>query len=203
MELILIFVVVSGLVGWAVYHVLNRRLPPMEMTLDKPERDQVLTTYGYDYRTKAYKAWMSPMIDIPSTQERMDAYFVAERIAALDYTCLSEAREAEFKLASTLIRQGWKVRLIDAPEFLKHYPYWMREAGFHVKNRSEIQDQMFSTSIDPVTGREFRGRLRRDLSQKVKYRERQVAEKERKVAEEKEFEETMRPLPNWTRKNRQ
>ena len=43
-------------------------------SLEKPAHNDVYIGTGYDYKTKSYRIWMSPMMELPYTQERFDAY---------------------------------------------------------------------------------------------------------------------------------
>lgn len=165
-------------------------LKPPTFGLTPPGRDRVIIAYGYDYVTKSYRIWMSPLIKLPSTQEQMDAYLLAERITAGEYSdrpgCVPFVEEAK----EELLAAGWGVTEVDPPKLLKSLPYWVREAGGDMRNRDENKDRMFWEKGDHAP-------LNRDLRERLRSEREAGKRRKRQAREDAEFKKAMEPQPDW------
>ena len=155
-------------------------------SLEKPAHNDVYIGTGYDYKTKSYRIWMSPMMELPYTQERFDAYLEAEEIASVEYTNDGITALKTSLIQKILSKEGWRVHRVDPPILLEHLPHWVREAGGEMKKRDTLKDSV----IWAMRGKDFV--LRDDLKRKVEGRD-------RRAKQNAEFNRTMQPVPDWAR----
>ena len=189
-------------IGVGMLKIMSKILPqPRHIYLPPLDIDKVAIASGYDYQTKCYKVWLSPITSLPSTQELTDAYIVAEETLATEneYTSLTEAYSVSSDIIWWLERAGWRVIWIEkTPLFLENLPDWVREAG------GEIHRRDFSKDLYAWEHRHEQQPLRRDLQVRVEEKERklqvQVEERIRKAIEDREFKKAMRSEPDWVRK---
>ena len=174
---------------------------PRSPDMDIPKSDEVVMSWGYDYQSQSYKIWMSPIVNLPSTRERMDVYMVVEEAIAGEYTSRQESYQDAQRANKKLRSVGWKVTEVDSPKLLKHLPHWVREAGGTMLNRDESKDERYNAdywrrwddTLGAALGMDTSDRtflLRKDLQAKVRERERQALE-------EAEFEKVMKAQPDW------
>ena len=78
---------------------------------------------GYDYKTESYRIWMSPMMELPYTQERFDAYLEAEEIASVEYTNDGITALKTSLIQKILSKEGWRVHRVDPPILLERLPH--------------------------------------------------------------------------------
>ena len=161
---------------------------PTPESLERPAHNDVYVATGYDYKTRSYRIWMSPMMELPYTQERFDAYLEAKEIASVEYTDDGTTSVKTGLIQKTLKEEGWRVHVVDPPELLAHLPGWVKESGGEMKNRDALKDAM----VWAMRGRKMR--LRKDLQHKVD-------ERDRRARQDAEFNRAMRPLPDWVKKS--
>ena len=80
-------------------------------SLERPAHNEVYVATGYDYKTRSYRIWMSPMMELPYTQERFDAYLEAQEIASVEYTDDGTTSVKTGLIQKTLKKEGWRVHL--------------------------------------------------------------------------------------------
>ena len=185
--LIVLAIALVALSVWLFMRAFSRMSSHPE-TLEKPAHNDVYIAAGYDYKTRSYRIWMSPMMELPYTQERFDAYLEAQEIASVEYTDDGIASAKISLIQKTLNREGWRVHVVAPPELLAHLPGWVKESGGEMRNRDALKDAM----IWAMRGRKMK--LRKDLQRKVD-------ERARREKQDAEFDRAMRPLPGWFRES--
>ncbi len=185
--LIIVAIALFALSVWLFMRAFSRMSSRPE-SLEKPAHNDVYIATGYDYKTRSYRIWMSPMMELPYTRERFDAYLEAQEIASVEYTDDSITSVKTSLIQKILNKEGWRVHPVDSPELLSHLPGWIKESGGEMKNRDELKDGMIWAM------RGMKMKLRKDLQRKVD-------ERERRARQDAEFDRAMRPLPGWVRES--
>ena len=119
---------------------LKRRGSGPGLRLTRPTAGEVYLSSGYDYETRSYKMWMSPLFDLPDKQEQMDAYLALEPVLQTQFFDQPATEAATVEARAKLEAAGWSVMWASPPDLLVELPSWMRSLGHDMKDRDERKD---------------------------------------------------------------
>ena len=216
--------VITGIIVGLIASIYNYKIK-RSITLDyvtqphwKPDADVMVMTYGYDFRSKSYKVFVSPIIYLPSRRSLMDVWLAEQHVVEREFTNGKAVMQAARNLHRKLTNAGWQMKVAAWVEFHKRQPCWEYDSGKDIKVISipsvdNLKKFNPNDDYDDYTGRRvwhsnftedgnippLRWDLQVKINEEKQLQEQRKEEEQQRKREEQELKDVMRPLPAWAR----